>query len=697
MRSLLQPRSIAVLGASDNPRKLSGRPLNYLKRFGYQGNIYPINAHRSTVQGLPAYASLDDVPDELDLVMIMLPAGQVPDAVRACGVRGVGAVIVAASGFAETGDVGASLQAQLRAAIDEAGVRVLGPNCLGLMNVATGAFPTFTTALDEDVPLETGPLAFVSQSGAFGSFIFSAAQAAGIGISHYVNTGNEVDLTVAELLDALLETDGVEVLLAYLEGVHEGDRLLEVARRAHGLDTPIVMVKVGTSDSGARAAHSHTASLVGEDAVFDALVRRHGIVRVDGIETMLDAAQVFTTGRRVRGRNLTVLTLSGGAGVLMADAATAHGLVVDTWDADWQERMGTVLPAYGSPRNPVDFTGTLVAEPGLLRPGLQVAIDHPGTDMIAVLLGNADACADELVSAIDEMQRVTEKPVVTVWTGGSGRPRARLRELGIPCFSDPGRAAAALAALTDFSLRAPLPRPTRPPGIDDPAARAVIAQARQTGLTQLDEHTSSRLISAYGIPCAPSLAVPDVESAVAAFDELGGPVALKLLSDRVAHKSDIGGVHLGLETADDVRAAATELTGLVPGTRLLVQRMERGTELIVGLKHDAAFGPVVVAGLGGMLVEVLDDSTAAKAPVDIETARGMLQGLRGSRVLDAVRGRSAKDVDAASEVLVRLSWMAADLGSDIAELDVNPLLLGAVGEGAVAVDCLALLRETPGE
>jgi acyl-CoA synthetase (NDP forming) len=700
-RVLFRPRSIAVVGASDNPVKLGGRPVDYLKRFGFTGRVLPVNPHRDTVQGLPAFPSLDAIDGEIDLAMLMVDARGAAEAVRAAGRRGIRAAIVGAAGFAETGGDGVRLQAELLAAARESGVRVLGPNCLGLIGVADGVVPTFTSALDEDGGLRTGPVAFASQSGAFGTFIFSAAQHAGIGFSQFVNSGNELDLTTAELLDLLVGLDETEVLLAYLEGVSDGGTLLAAARRAHAADKPIVAVKVGRSDAGARAAASHTASLAGEDAVFDSVARQFGIVRVPGTEPMLDAAQIFATGRRARGRRLTTLSLSGGAGALMADEAESSGLTVGTWDPEWQERMAAVIPAYGSPRNPVDLTASLISDTAMLNRSLEVAVEHPGTDMIAVLLGNASRNGHELVAAIEKAYRSTDIPIAVVWTGGDGRAPARLQELGIPCYPDPGRAAAALARLADFSLRPALPAPVRPDDCDPAAARALVDAVRSAGRTRLDEEESARLVRAYRLPIAPSVPCGTADEAVAAAAGLGGPVAVKVLSAAIGHKSDLGGVRLGLTDPGEIRAAAAELlrlAGEYGEPRVLVQQMAaptaaggRRTELILGAKRDPAFGPVVVVGLGGVLVEVLADSRAAVAPLDHEGAVRLLRSLRAAAVLDGVRGGSALDVDAAADAVVRLSWLANDLGADLAELDVNPLLLGAAGEGAIAVDSLAAL------
>jgi len=692
---LLHPRSIAILGASDNPVKLSGRPVDYLKRFGYSGRVLPVNPHRSRVQGIPAFRSLDEIDGEIDLALVMLPAEQVVPAVRKCAERGIPAAIIGAAGFAETGAAGAELQRQLTEIAAERGIRLLGPNCLGMINVRNRAVATFTSALDENIALREGPVAFVSQSGAFGSFIFSAAQQEGIGISHYLNTGNEADLSVAEILSGLVEDPQVQVLMAYLEGLEDGEQFLRAARRAHELDKPLLVVKVGRSTAGARAAHSHTASLAGEDTVFDGAVRQHGVVRVGGLEPLLDAAQVFAAQRRPRGRRLTTLSLSGGAGVLMADAAANHRIEIGEWEPEWQQRMASVIPPFGSPRNPIDLTATLISEPDLLRRSLQVAVKHPGTDMIAVLLGNADSGADQLIEIIRQAYESTDRPIVVVWTGGSGRPRQRLRELGIPCFTDPARAAAALGALADFSFRPPLPAAARPDDIEDRVVRAIVCKARSEDKRQLDEYDSTRLIAAYGIPCAGSYPVTTVQDAVEAAAELGGRVAVKLLSDRIGHKTDVGGVRLDLRTPEQVREAAADLLEIAADTgqarpAVLVQRMVTGgAELVAGIKRDPVFGPVVLVGFGGVLVDVLADTRIGVPPFDSDTARRLLLSLRASEVFAGLRGQPALDLDGAADAVMRLSWLAADLADEVEELDVNPLVLGP--SGATAVDCLAVL------
>ena len=692
---LLAPRSIAVIGASDDPAKLSGRPISYMKRFGYAGDIYPVNPTRATVQGIRSYSDVREIPGDVDVAVVVAPAGLVLDAIRGCVDKGVRFALITASGFAEAGEDGAALEQELRELVTGTRTRLIGPNCLGMIGVRNAAVPTFASVLEKDDPLRPGGVAFVSQSGAFGTFILGDLQKSAIGMSHYFNTGNELDVTVGEVLEGLVKDDTIHTLLAYFEGVSGGQRLLDVGREAHRRDKPIVTVKSGRSEAGARAAASHTASLTGDDRVFDQLMREVGVIRVRSQEELLDAAQVFDTQRRPRGRRLTVLSMSGGGAVMAADTASDHGLEVAPWSSEWQERLAAVIPTFASPRNPVDLTGSMITDPSLMRTALATALDNPDTDMVVVVLGNADGFADPVIEAVSELHATTDRPIAVSWTGGSGEPRQRLRELGIPCFSDPTRAVAALGRLADFSLRHPLPSAERPDDVDVAAARAVVDAARADGRRTLDEAEATALVRAYAIPTAASAIATTPEEAAAAVAGLGDRVAVKLLSNTITHKSDVGGVRLGLTSPDEVAAAAASILtiGRQHGEaepRVLVQQMASGdTELMLGARVDPSFGPVLVVGLGGIFVEVLADTRIASAPTSADHSRHLLQSLQGAALLRGVRGRPASDVEAAAAAAERLSWLIADLADEIAEIDINPLLVREAG--VTAVDALVVL------
>lgn len=694
------PRAIAVIGASDDPVKISGRPIDYLQRFGYQGRIIPINPRRDTVQGLQSWPSLDAVDGPIDLAMILTGAETCVDALRACAARRIPAAVIGAAGFAEIGGFGAQRQRELAAIAAETGIRVIGPNCTGVMSLKNAVTATFSTSLDRaavaEQPLREGTVGFVSQSGGIGGFILAAAQRRGIGFSQYFTTGNEVDLTVSEVAELLADRPDVSMIMSYVEGLSDGDVFVRAAERARDSATPIIAVKAGKSDQGAAAVSSHTGALASPGRVFDSVAEQFGVIQAESMEQLVDHSVMFSANRRPTGRRMTIVSMSGGLAVLGVDAAADAGLRVDTWSPEWASRMAEAIPAYGNPRNPIDLTAALIADPDLLRRALAIAVDHPETDSIVIMLGNTDTGSEAIVDAIVAAYHRTELPMVVVWSGGSGRPRTLLAEAGVPCFADPRNAVRSLAALTDWSLQQPLDR--TPPRIDDVSAgRAIIATVRAEGRRQLDEHESAQLFAAYGIPSMPSELVATPDECVTAAQRLGGRVVVKVASTKIAHKSDIGGVVVDPQGTQAIRAAGAAVLAAAAGAgvadaKILVQAMAApGLELVAGVQRDPVFGPMVVAGMGGTLVEVLDDVQMVRAPVSVDEADAALSRLRAAALFDGRRGKGPYSRGAAAEVVARLSVLATDLADDIAELDVNPLIVGSAG--AIAVDGLVVLTE----
>lgn len=449
MDFLLRPRSVAVVGASADPGKLSGRPLDYLKRFGYPGRIIPVNPNRDQVQGLPAVRTVSEISEAVDLALITVPAAQVAECVRDCAAAGVGVAAIFAAGFDET-ESGGVVQDELVRIAASSGMRLLGPNCLGALSLPNGLTATFTSALDELDELRVGNVAVVTQSGAFGTFVFSAGQREGLGFSHVVNTGNEADITAGEVVEALADDPATDVLLVYLEQIRNGQALVRGLQAARRADKPVVVVKIGTSEAGRRAARWHTGARTGDDAVIDDVLRQFGAIRVDSMEDLLDAARIFGNKRRTRGNRATVLSISGGSAALMADRAVAEGLRVDPWDDEWQERAAAGLPSYASTRNPIDLTAAVIADPDLFVRGVDTAVAHPDTDVVAVGLGNADSGAAKIVEALIAASKRTDKPIAVSWTGGNGWARRALSEAGIPVYQDPARAVKALSMLVSY-------------------------------------------------------------------------------------------------------------------------------------------------------------------------------------------------------------------------------------------------------
>lgn len=444
---LFNPRSVVVYGASSNPDKLSGRPLDYLKTFGFGGSIYAVNPRRTEVQGVRSYPDVASIGAEIDLAVIVVPAPAVPDAVRACGAAGVGVAIVFASGFAEADD-GDNSNQELTNAVGETGIRLLGPNCLGSFSAANNVYSTFSTAFDADGERPYSPIALVSQSGAVGTFTYTTMVANGMGLRHYANTGNEADITAIEVLTELVDDPEVKVLMGHLEGVKDDEALKTLVRTAGENDKPLLLLKSGRTDAGARAVRHHTASVAGDDARFDQILGTGRAIRVDSMQDWADAALLFADERRMAGPRLSILTQSGGSGALAADRAVLEGLRVDTWTTiEDRQKLADALPSFASTANPIDMTGSMINDLGLLDLGLVVSSDSNDTDAVLVLLGNSDNNADQIVERLMRAHQATQKPFVVVWTGGSGKPLRALVNAGVPAYAEPDRAVRALAHL----------------------------------------------------------------------------------------------------------------------------------------------------------------------------------------------------------------------------------------------------------
>lgn len=449
---LFAPHSIVVYGASSDPAKLSGRPLDYLKKLGYGGDLYAVNPRRDVVQGVPAYASIADVPGPIDLAVVVVPADKVPDAIDQCAAAGVGAATVFASGFSEAPDgVGAEAQERIAATCRRTGMRVLGPNCLGSFSLPEKAFATFSTAFDVAGDLPDSPIALVSQSGAVGTFTYSTMTSAGLGVRHFANTGNEVDISVVEVLDALVDREDVELLMGHLEGFKDPAALERLASRAAKAGKSLVLLKAGRTRVGERAIGAHTGSKGGDDAEFDAILARHGAIRAQSMEEMVDLALAFASGRRARGRRVTVVTQSGGAGALASDVAVEVGLEVEPSDDATRARVAELLPFFASTANPIDLTGALINDPAILDETLQISLQSDETDVVLVVLGNSDAAAKALVEICVRHHGATDKPFVVAWTGGTGQARTDLLGAGVPTYAEPVRAVRAIGHLVDLS------------------------------------------------------------------------------------------------------------------------------------------------------------------------------------------------------------------------------------------------------
>jgi acyl-CoA synthetase (NDP forming) len=695
LEGLFNPKSIAMIGASSDPRKISGRPIQYLKTTGFAGPIYPINPQHKEVQGLPAYPSLADVPGDVDLALIGLPASAVAEAVEACIRKKVRSIIVFSAGFGEVGDKGRRTEEQLARRCIDGGVRLLGPNCLGLASFVSGAYATFSHSL-EFAPPAVGRVAVVSQSGAVGTYALVKGVARGIRFSRFVATGNEADVDVADCIAWLAGDPATGVIVGYLESCRDGRRLADALERARVAGKPVVLLKGGASEVGSLAAASHTGALAGSDAVYDAVFAATGAARARSIDELLDIAYACSQPVLPAGRRLGVVTVSGGFGVMMADAAARTGVELPKLPASVQAKIKSTL-AFASATNPVDVTPQLLNDFSLLPPVLDARLADGHFDAIVAFFGTMGLdphLIGPLKSAMAEAKQRHPKQLFALCMMSAPESRKALEAEGIMVFEDPERVVAAVTRLAAFReafarpapIRAPLPCAGQPP------LRGPISEVG-----------AKRLLAAAGVPFAPERIVASREQAVAAALKFGGPVALKVAAMGVAHKSDVGGVVLGLTDPGEIATAYRSILASVrtafPDAEIdgvsVAPMIGGGVETVIGARNDPDFGPVVMFGLGGIHVEVLKDVTFRLAPVHEAEALEMIRAVNGLPLLAGARGRPAVDLAALARSIAAVSRFAAAHAATVESIDVNPFI--ALPEGGTAVDALIVTRADANE
>lgn len=695
LSAVFRPRAIAVVGASDDPVKIGGRPLAFLLRHGYAGRVYPVNPARATVQGLPAFPSLSAIPDAVDLAVVVVPAERVEESLEAAAAKGVQAAIVFSSGFAEVGEAGRAAQARLRALATRTGLRIVGPNCQGFAHLPSRLVATFASPF-LDPGLAVGPIAMVSQSGAMAGMLYEMARAAGLGLNYWVSTGNEADVQAAEILGEVVEDPETRVACTYLEDVKDAGRLREALARAHRRGVPVFVLKSGRSAAGRRAASSHTGALAGEDAVYDAVFADWGAIRCADPAELLALPQAFLH-YRAAGSRVAILSNSGGLGVLSVDLCADLGLVPAEFTAQTTAILRAALPDFAAAANPVDLTAQMLTDPGMLTRVLPALEADPGVDAIVFQIALLGAATDlgRLVGDVASVARATAKvvavscpqrPVVDAFRAG-----------GVLAFEDPSVALRSLACLARVTARRPrwLSRVTAAP----PPAPAPSRPAGRASGSFLNEWESQQLLAPYGLPLVNTVFVSAAAAAPDAADQVGYPVVLKVCAAGLPHKSDVGGVALGLPDRAAVTAACRRVEGAVsaraPGVPIegfVIQRQARGAlELALGVKVDPVFGPVVMVGSGGVLIEVLRDFRLLLPPIDAVAAQEALRALRIGALWDGLRGSAPLDLPAAVALLTRLGEAARALASVAREIDLNPVLVGRLGEGVTILDALVTL------
>ncbi len=692
------PRSVAVVGATEREGSVGRTVLWNLISHPFGGTVYPVNPKRHQVLGIRAYERLSALPEPVDLAIIAIPAAGVPAVIQECVEAGVRGAIVLSAGFKEIGPEGLELEKAIQEAA-RGKLRLIGPNCLGIQNPHTGLNATFAAQM-----ARPGNVGFISQSGALCTSILDWSLRENVGFSAFISLGSMLDVGWGDLIDYLGEDPHTHSIVLYMESIGDAHSFLSAAREV-ALSKPIIVIKAGRTQAAAQAAASHTGSLTGSDAVLDAAFRRCGVLRVDHIEELFDLAEVLAKQPRPQGPHLSILTNAGGPGVLATDALIRAGGSLAQLSPPTLEQLNQILPPHWSHGNPIDVLGD--AGPERFAQALEIVLRDPGSQGCLVIL-TPQAMTDPTATAakvVETWRRSgSRQPILASWMGGAlvDAGEQILNQAGIPTYRYPDQAARVFSYLWRFSdnLKALYETPTLPPAtaVERERVPQILAQARQQGRTLLTEVESKEILAAYGIPVVPTRVAESPEAAVEAAEQIGYPVVLKLYSHTLTHKTDVGGVQLNLPDAEAVRRAyrqiqtnVAEKAGSQHFQGVTVQPMIRtdGYELILGSSEDPQFGPVLLFGSGGQLVEVFQDRAIGLPPLNTTLARRLMENTLIYKALKGVRGRQAVDLETLEQLLVRFSQLVAEQ-PDIREIDINPLL--ASGEGLVALDARVILR-----
>ncbi len=697
--AIFRPKSIAVVGASRHPGTIGYQILDNLLKNEFQGAVYPVNPRARVIHSVRAYPSVKEIPDPVDLAVIVVPKEVVPEVVDGCGRSGVKGLVVISAGFKEVGGEGIERERALLAIVQRHGMRMVGPNCMGVLNTdpEVSMNATFAPATPP-----SGPVSFMSQSGAMGVTILDYASEYGIGVSKFISLGNKSDVSANDVLAYWRDDEATRVVLMYLENFGNPRNFTRIAR-SMSKEKPVLVVKAARTQAGARAGLSHTGALAELDVAIDALLAQCGAQRVASVEELFDVAIGFANAPLPEGNRVAIVTNAGGPGIIIADECDAHGLAVADFSEETRQRLRETLPEEASVANPVDMIASADAE--RYRAALEIVLPDPKVDaVIAAFVPPLGVQAEDVARVIAEVGRRQAKPVLAVLMGRQGLPQgmARLHAARVPGYIFPESATRALGALWRHRRWR-----EQPPGevaefeVDEARAATVIAGARRAGRRRLLEHETMELLEAYGIPVAPYRFARSVEHAAVAAWTIGYPVALKSVASEVIHKTDVGGVVLGLKDERDLRAGYDRLLRRLSGHGIelgdgldgvLVQRMlPGGRETIIGMAYDANFGPLLMFGLGGVYVEALRDVVFRIHPVSDLDAAEMIRQIRGFKLLEGVRGEPGVDLRLLEETIQRVSQLVAR-HAEIEALDINPFLAFAPGGPSAAADGRVLLR-----
>lgn len=708
LRPLFSPDSVVIVGAAGDERSLRGRLTRQLVEHDYPGRVYPVTRSQSEVLGHKAYPTIGDIPEAADLAVILVPAAHVVAAIEQCAARGIPAAVVISSGFGEEkSDEAAERDVALRAIAARTGMVIAGPNSEGLVNPLKPLVATFSPVFHDPnealLPQSSAAkqIAVTCQSGALTFAFLSRGRDRQLPFTYQVSAGNQTVLEAHDYVDWVLDAGGADIFMCYLEGIRDTARFRAVADKAARAGKPLIVAKVGRSDAGRRAAASHTGALAHAGAADDAVFRHHGVIRGEDLDHMVDLATAFAYCKLPCGNRVAIITGSGGGAVWMSDILSAHGLELPVLEDDIQRQIMALLPSYGSAQNPVDATAQAIGEVGY-APIVELVRQSERIDTILLIssLANPER-AKKLAEEMAPLVGSTEQPVLlSTYTTASADSIGALAGAGIPCYTSMPSCARAIRALVDYAgFQDRIKRRTPPPPTVS-SLRGEIARALSIAGPSLTEIASKQLLARYGVPRPPEALARNEDEAAAAAEKIGGAVALKVQSPDILHKTEAGAVALGVSGDEAVREAYRTIIARAqaahPGALIdgvLVQAMApRGVEIILGVTRDPAFGPMLMVGLGGIHVEVLRDVAFASVPLGPDEALELIGQLRGAAILDGVRGAKRADKQALAALMAALSRFAADHADAVAEIDLNPVIVHAEGEGLTVVDALIVKR-----
>lgn len=695
---LLDAQSVAVIGASPDDGKIGGKPMRFLNNLGFRGKIYPVNPGYETIAGHRCYPDLASIDGEVDLAVIAVPQKHAQAVIEQCARKGVRQIVMFTSGYAETGPEGAERQRVLLDAVHAGSMRLLGPNALGFANIASGLIANFGQGFE--LPrgtLKSGPVGFVSQSGAFGTFILALTAEQGLGFKYFVGSGNESDITLSELMSAMLDDPDIDAVAGYIEGVRDGRAFLEMCEKARACGKPMIAIKTGRTPGGSAAALSHTAAIAGADEVYEAAFRQTGALRVADEEEMLDLLTLTRSHKTMSGRRVGVLTMSGGAGVMLADAIDHNGLELAKLTPQTETALSQIIPVFGSTRNPVDLTGRFLTDPGMLKGALECLLADPNVDAVIFFLGLGRRYGAQIADTLRQVAAAANKPLLIAWTAGPADIIAQLRDDGIPVLTSPTRAVRALASLAKLGeAHARKPRSFAIPAAN---ARPLVTKSSHGRCSELQAKT---VLTEYGVPLLPEKLARSEDEAAACAAEIGYPVVIKICAADLLHKTEAGAVALNLKDENALRSAYRDIVRRakahdskldIDGV-LIAPLAGDGVEVIVGSRRDPVFGPIIVIGSGGIYTEVMRDAVIGILPLIENEARELIQSLRIYPLLNGARGKPKADIGALTRCIDAVSRLMLE-HPEIAEIEVNPLRVLPEAHGAFPLDALMILQKPP--